>query len=44
MWGLGDYTELAARLMPASRALLERVEPVAGRRVLDVAAGTGNAA
>ncbi len=44
MWGLGDYTELAARLMPASQALLERVEPVAGRRVLDVAAGTGNAA
>ncbi len=30
--------------MPASQALLERVEPVAGRRVLDVAAGTGNAA
>jgi SAM-dependent methyltransferase len=44
MWGLGDYTELARRLMPASEALLAAVEPVAGRRVLDVAAGTGNAA
>ncbi|WNG41710.1 methyltransferase domain-containing protein [Archangium violaceum] len=44
MWGLGDYTGLAGRLMPASQALIEKVEPVAGRRVLDVAAGTGNAA
>jgi SAM-dependent methyltransferase len=44
MWGLGDYTSLAERLMPASHALLEAVEPVADKRVLDVAAGTGNAA
>lgn len=44
MWGLGDYTALAERLVPASQALLDAVAPVEGRRVLDVAAGTGNAA
>lgn len=47
VWSLGDYGPLAARLAPAGRHAvdaLETAEPVAGRDVLDVAAGDGAAA
>ena len=44
LWGLADYGALAARLAPAASALVGAVGPVAGRRVLDLAAGTGTVA
>ncbi len=44
LWGLADYPALAKRLAPAADALVDAVRPLAGRRVLDVAAGTGNVA
>lgn len=44
MWGLADYSGLAERLAPAALALVAEAGPLAGRRVLDVAAGTGNVA
>ncbi|MBG6189491.1 hypothetical protein IWX64_000411 [Arthrobacter sp. CAN_A212] len=45
LWALGDYPALAADIIPTLGAVLveaARVQP--GDRVLDVAAGTGNAA
>lgn len=45
MWALGDYPSVAAQIIPELGSLLVRASGVsAGERVLDVAAGTGNAA
>jgi len=44
MWGLADYEPLAKLLEPAAAALIGHVQPVAGARILDLAAGTGNVA
>lgn len=43
-WSGGDYRSTAAVLQPAAEVVLDLVGPVAGLRVLDVAAGTGNVA
>lgn len=43
-WSLGDYGQLAARLVPAAEALVDAAGVGTGDRVLDIAAGTGNAA
>ncbi|GAA2716680.1 class I SAM-dependent methyltransferase [Micromonospora olivasterospora] len=45
MWALGDYAALAAQIIPELGTVLVRAAGVGpGDRVLDVAAGTGNAA
>ncbi len=45
MWALGDYSAVAAELIPDLGAtLVEACGVRSGRRVLDIAAGTGNAA
>ncbi|MGI8946932.1 MAG: class I SAM-dependent methyltransferase [Ornithinimicrobium sp.] len=45
MWGLGDYPAVAVDLIPdLGRVLVDACAVGAGQRVLDVAAGTGNAA
>ena len=45
MWGLGDYPALAAEVIPTLGAtLVQECGIAAGMRVLDVAAGSGNAA
>ncbi|MBF5029638.1 MULTISPECIES: class I SAM-dependent methyltransferase [unclassified Micromonospora] len=45
MWAMGDYAAVAAQVIPELGATLVRAAGVApGMRVLDVAAGTGNAA
>lgn len=44
MWQLGDYPAVAARLVPAARAVSAAVGPGRGRAALDVAAGTGSLA
>ncbi|MFE9258078.1 class I SAM-dependent methyltransferase [Streptomyces sp. NPDC006879] len=45
MWALGDYPAVAAQIIPGLGALLVRAcRVVTGERVLDVAAGSGNAA
>ena len=44
IWGLGDYERVAERLMQVAEAVIEHVGITPGQRVLDVAAGTGNAA
>ncbi len=45
MWALGDYPAVAAQLIPElGRALVEACAVTSEDRVLDVAAGTGNAA
>ncbi|MFM9373338.1 class I SAM-dependent methyltransferase [Streptomyces sp. Da 82-17] len=45
MWALGDYSAVAAQLIPdLGPALVQACGVRAGTRVLDVAAGTGNAA
>jgi SAM-dependent methyltransferase len=43
-WGQGEYPLMAERLEPAAVAAVEAAGVSAGERVLDVAAGTGNAA
>lgn len=44
MWSLGDYPSVADELIPhLGRVLVEASEVGAGQRVLDVAAGSGNA-
>ncbi|MER7403988.1 class I SAM-dependent methyltransferase [Streptomyces sp. NPDC000070] len=45
MWAQGDYPSLAAEIIPSlGAALVEACGVRAGQRVLDVGAGTGNAA
>lgn len=45
MWASGDYPTVAAEVVPSLGAVLVQASGVrAGQRVLDVAAGTGNAA
>lgn len=45
VWSSGDYADVADRMIPALGARLVEIAGVgAGQRVLDVAAGTGNAA
>lgn len=44
VWGLGNYSEVARFLEPASKAVAEACEIGPGKRVLDVGAGTGNLA
>jgi SAM-dependent methyltransferase len=43
-WSLGDYTEIARAILPASQALVDACAISAGQEVLDVAAGNGNLA
>ncbi len=43
-WATGDYARIGIRLQPVGEALCEAVDVHAGERVLDVAAGNGNAA
>ena len=43
-WASGDYGAVAALIHPMSEALVQAADLSAGSRVLDVAAGTGNAA
>jgi SAM-dependent methyltransferase len=43
-WALGDYTEIARAILPASQALVDACAISAGQEVLDVAAGNGNLA
>lgn len=43
-WSVGYYERTAQMLLPAARALVEAVAPVAAQRLLDLGAGTGNAA
>ncbi|MEX2195363.1 MAG: methyltransferase domain-containing protein [Thermoleophilaceae bacterium] len=44
VWSLGDYSRIAPLTMPAAEALVDACAISAGQEVLDVAAGTGNAA
>src|SRR5688572_16326370 len=45
MWALGNYAAVAAEIIPAlGPVLVEACGVTAGQRVLDVAAGSGNAA
>lgn len=45
MWSLGDYPKVAAEIIPdLGKKLVEACEVKQGDRVLDVAAGSGNAA
>ena len=44
MWAGGDYGRVAERLQPAADVLVAAAGVAPGERVLDVAAGTGNAA
>jgi SAM-dependent methyltransferase len=43
-WDGADYAPLGERLMPAARELVDACAVSAGQEILDVAAGTGNAA
>ena len=43
-WGVGRYERTAEMLLPAAQVLVEAAAPAAGEQVLDVGAGTGNAA
>src|SRR5687768_619077 len=43
-WASGDYAVIGATLQIVAESLCEAVDLRAGERVLDVAAGTGNAA
>ena len=45
MWAFGDYTDVAEHVIPElGRTLVEALDVQPGERVLDVAAGSGNAA
>jgi SAM-dependent methyltransferase len=44
MWAAGDYAAVATPLLIVSELLCEAVDLRAGRKVLDVAAGSGNTA
>ena len=43
-WASGDYSAVAARIVPMAEKLVEAADLQAGQRVLDVACGNGNAA
>lgn len=43
-WGLGDYSAMAQKLVPAAKVLVEAIDLRPGERVVDLACGTGNAA
>src|SRR5262245_44360741 len=43
MWASGDYGQIGVRLQIVGETLCETVNVMAGERVLDVAAGDGNA-
>jgi ubiquinone/menaquinone biosynthesis C-methylase UbiE len=43
-WGLGNYEQTAAQLLPAARVVVDRAAPTPDERVVDVGCGTGNAA
>lgn len=43
-WDLGEYEAIASQLEPAARSVLNSLESVAGRRLLDIGCGTGNGA
>jgi SAM-dependent methyltransferase len=43
-WGVGNYERTARLLLPAARVLVDAAELRPGERVIDVGAGTGNAA
>ena len=42
-WGIGSYELTAAQLEPVAVAAIDAVEPIAGKTLLDLACGTGNA-
>ena len=44
LWALGDYDQIARRLLPAAQALIDACAISAGQEVLDVGAGNGNLA
>lgn len=44
IWAAGDYARIGTRLQPVGETLCEAIDLRAGERVLDVAAGNGNAA
>lgn len=43
-WGRGSYELTASQLVPVAEQVIDATEPVNGRRLLDIACGTGNAA
>ena len=43
-WASGDYSEIATLIVPVAERLCDAADLRAGSSVLDVAAGTGNAA
>ena len=43
-WGIGSYEPTGEVLQPVSERVIDLAEPLAGRSVLDVGCGTGNAA
>lgn len=42
-WGIGKYEITGAQLAPVAEVVVDAVEPVAGRKTLDIACGSGNA-
>jgi SAM-dependent methyltransferase len=43
-WATGDFSVIALAIVPVAEALVQRADPHAGQRVLDVACGNGNTA
>ena len=43
-WASGDYSAVAALIVPMAEKLIDTADLQAGQRVLDVACGSGNAA
>jgi ubiquinone/menaquinone biosynthesis C-methylase UbiE len=43
-WAAGDFSVIATVIVPAAEALVASADPHAGKRVLDVACGSGNVA
>ncbi|MDQ3105602.1 MAG: methyltransferase domain-containing protein [Actinomycetota bacterium] len=43
LWAKGDYARIAPRMQPIADAVVAALQPWPGARVLDVAAGSGNA-
>ena len=44
VWAAGDFNEVARQVMAVADDLVRTVDPHAGRRVLDVACGSGTSA